>query len=264
VINGDVNCYNGNIEVDGRLTINGSVGDDAVITAKGDIIVDGFVAGATLKSGQNIMIRSGVNANGKGSITANGTVKGNFFENAIVTANGNIESNYFLNCIINTDGKIIAKGNKSKIMGGKVRASVGIESAYIGSYGSTNIFLDVGDVDFINKRIAENQKCMSHVEEELSQLIIGKYKIESRFLVDELEKNDIYQKTLKAIEIKTNQKHETANEITRLQDVAKAAERAYISVKIEMQQESKVVLGGKAKRFRGAVKHTILTSSNKR
>jgi uncharacterized protein (DUF342 family) len=263
VINGDVNCYNGNIEVDGRLTINGSVGDDTVITAKGDIIVDGFVAGATLTSGQNIMIRSGVNANSKGSITAGGTVKGNFFENATIVANGNIESNYFLNCMITTDGKVIAKGNKSKIMGGKVKASVGIESAYIGGYGSTNIFINVGDLADINGRISDNQKRMSHVEEELSQLIIGKYKIESRFLVDELEKNEIYQKTLQAIEIKTNQKSEAANEIKRLQDVARAAERAYINVKIEMQQDARVVIGGKAKRFRGAVKHTILTKSNK-
>ncbi len=263
VINGDVNCYNGNIDVDGRLTINGSVGDDAVISAKGDIIVDGFVAGATLRSGQNIMIRSGVNANGKGSITAEGTVKGNFFENAVISAKGNVESNYFLNCEIETDGRIIAKGNKSRIMGGNVRASIGIESAYIGGYGSSHIYLDVGNMKWINERMEKYQKLQSHIEEELSQLIIGKYKIESRFLVDELEKNSIYQKTLQAIDIKSEQKTYTSNEINRLRTVAKAAEKAYINVKIEMQQESRVILGGKPRKFRGDVKRMIITTKNR-
>ncbi len=259
VINGDVNCYNGNINVDGRLHINGSVGDDTVITAKGDIIVEGFVAGARLKSGQNIIIRSGVNANSKGFIIADGAVMGNFFENAVIAAKGNIESNYFLNCDIQTDGKVVAKGNKSRIMGGSVKAAVGIESAYIGNYGASSVFIDVGNITWINSRVSGCQEMLYKVEEELSQLNIGKYKIEAKIPVDELNGSSIYQRTLQAIQIKTDERKDLSYEVARLQRVAKAANKAYINVKIEMQQDSKVVLGGKVRRFKGDVRHMTLT-----
>lgn len=259
VINGDVNCYNGNINVDGRLHINGSVGDDTVITAKGDIIVEGFVAGAKLKSGQNIIIRSGVNANSKGFIVADGAVMGNFFENAIVAAKGNIESNYFLNCDIQTDGKVISKGNKSRIMGGNIKAAVGIESSYIGSYGASSVFIDVGNIAWINGRVAGCQEALYKVEEELSQLNIGKYKIEAKLSVDELNNSTIYQRILQAIQIKTEERKDLSYEIARLQRVANAAEKAYINVRIEMQQDSRVILGGKVRRFKGDVRHMRLT-----
>lgn len=255
-INDNVNCYNGNIEVDGRLHIAGSVEDGAVVKAKGDIVVDGYVAGAQLESEQNILIRAGVNANEKGKITAKGSISSKFFENADVEARGNIMSGYFMNCRIKTDAKMIAQGEKSRIMGGNIQAAAGVEAAYIGGHMASSVYMDVGNKEEVNQRLLTAKKRCKHVQNEILQLTVGKSKIEDKIKGEELQKSTIYQKTLQAIEIKTSQKKDLDDEIKRLERVMKLTDRAYIKVGIEMQQESRVILCGRPVHLKGDTKRT--------
>lgn len=257
-INGDVNCYTGNIEVDGRLHITGSVEDGAVIKAEGDIVVDGYVAGATLESEQNITIHSGVNANCKGELIAKGSVNAAFFENAQINAKGNVQADYYLNCTIFSDGKVIAKGKKSRIMGGDIKAILGVEADYIGGYMSSAISLDVGNKEDINLRIAEAKNMLARTENEIAQLVVGKDKMELKFDIEELKKNVVYLKTLKAIDYKNNYKQELEHEIERLNRIYGLADRAYIKIGIEMQANSRVIIANRLWHITGPVKHTEL------
>lgn len=257
-INGDVNCYTGNIDVDGRLHITGSVEDGAVVKAKGDIIVDGYVAGARLESEQNVVIHSGVNANGKGIIIAKGSVNAAFFENAQVNAAGNVVADYYLNSAIFTDSKVIAKGKKSRIMGGDIKAMLGVEANYLGGYMASSIMLDVGNKEELNLRIAEAKNAYAHTDNEIAQLVVGRDKIESRLSNEELMKNIVYLKTLKAIEIKNEYKTELEHEIERLEKILLMVDRAYIKVGVEMQANSRVIIGNRLWHITGPVKHMEL------
>lgn len=259
IIDGDVNFNNGKIDVDGRLHIKGSVEDGADVKAKGDIIIDGYVAGAFIEAEQDIVIHSGVNANGKGKIKAGGSVNGKFFENASVVAKGDVYGSYYMNCQICTDGKVIAWGNKSKIMGGSIKAAVGVEAAFIGAYMSSSVFIDVGNKVDIEIRDEQLKKQYDHIKVELSQLLNGKKKIESGLGSEELKKSSIYKKTIQAIEIKNSQKEELIHERERMKNVLRAADGAYLNVKVQMQQDSRVILGNRPMRFSRDIKHTRIT-----
>ena len=80
-------------------------------------------------------MRSGVNAADQGSIQAGGQIMGKFFERVRLAAGGDIEGNYFLDCNVYSEGRVLAKGGKSRIMGGEMTASAGVEAGIIGNYG---------------------------------------------------------------------------------------------------------------------------------
>ncbi len=261
VINGNVNCYTGNIAVDGRLHIIGSVEDGASVSAKGDIVIDGYVAGANVISEQNIMIRSGVNANCNGQIIAGGSVNARFFENASIRAKGNVSGDYFMNCNIETDALVQASGTKSRIMGGNIKAAVGVEATYIGGYMSSNLVLDVGNTEDIRVRITEQKSWLIHIENELMQLRLGKDKIEAKLDEEAREKSTIYGRTMRAIAIEEARRAEANREIERLKRVLRVAESPEIKVRGSMSMDTKVILGMRLRRFDNDVRQTVITKA---
>ena len=86
LVNGDVNSYSGSVIYDGTVHVSGCVSGKAVIRATGDVVVDGFVSGGSIEAGNNVILRSGVNAADQGSIQADGRIMGKFFERVRLTA----------------------------------------------------------------------------------------------------------------------------------------------------------------------------------
>lgn len=86
LIQGDLTRINGNIEYEGTVHVQGNVNDMTQIRAGKDIIVDGYVEGAKLYAGNNIMIRKGANAANQGYIESGGKIMGSFFESAALKA----------------------------------------------------------------------------------------------------------------------------------------------------------------------------------
>ena len=129
----DLTIYDGEIDFNGTVQVKGSVHENVVIHATGDIIVSGYVESAKLVAGRDIIISGGVNADENGSYIAERNIQAGFFENANVTAGGNIETGYLLNCDVTSKGVIRTKGKKSMICGGCVRAEGGFEVGTIGS-----------------------------------------------------------------------------------------------------------------------------------
>jgi uncharacterized protein (DUF342 family) len=263
VVEGDVNRYNGNLVYDGTIYIKGSVSDMVNIQAKGDIIVDGFVEGGMLQAGQNVIARGGVNAGGKGEILAGGLVMGSFFEAVSVKARGSIEGNYFLNCQLETENKVIARGGKSRIMGGQASAMAGIESNAVGHYGNSGTLLDVGDVQKLDEKIYAYKKRREKVKSEVSRLEEGKHKLRNTFGNEEAETNSIFHKTCLALQQKEEELRRLGEELERLNKVHKRADRAYIRVTGEVLPGVTVRIAGETTQFQSGAYGVYMIAGNK-
>lgn len=231
---GDVNRYSGSVIFDGSVHIKGSVSDMAVIKATGDIIVDGFVGGAVLSAGNNVMLRGGVNSAGRGSIEAGGKIMGDFFERVTLKAQKSIEGNYFLNCNVETDAKLIAKGRKASIQGGTVTAAVSVESAVIGNPGSIRTRVIVGDLFALTQRATQTESRMKKVLDERDKLTEGKEKLLKLYGEEAVLGNKIYQKTCLAIEVKNEEWEALKKEAEHIQKVKEQAVKANVRVTKEL------------------------------
>jgi uncharacterized protein (DUF342 family) len=86
----NVNFETGNIRFDGSVVIEGSIADGFAVEAGGDIQVGSSVGKATLKAGGSILLKTGINGNGKGIIECGGDLFAKYIESSIVNCQGNV------------------------------------------------------------------------------------------------------------------------------------------------------------------------------
>lgn len=260
VIQGDV-TYNSNcLEYDGNVHIFGSVRNRAVIRAKGDVLIEGSVEEADISAEQNVIIKGGVNGGLGGQITAGGAVKSSFFESAKVRAKGGVEGNYFLNCDIQSDDKIIARGNKSKIIGGKIVAAIAVEASVIGTYGTRTMII-VGDLEWLRGRLRKLYAQKESNEETIEKLLEGKQKLRNLFGDRDAEGKSLYQKTCSAISTKEDEQRDIDKEIKRLNRIIGNAGHAYVWAIRKLQQEVFFSINGRKKHLDAMDKGVRLTGA---
>lgn len=231
---GDINRYSGSVMFDGSVHIKGSVSDMAVIKATGDVIVDGFVGGAMIQAGNNVMLRGGVNAAGRGCIEAGGKIMGDFFETVTLKARGGIEGDYFLNCNVETDAKLLAKGSKARIQGGNIIAAQGVESAEIGTAANVRTYITAGDMLSLERRQSLIDSRMQKAAEEQEKLEEGRDKLLKLYGEEAVNGNKIYQKACVAIEMKIEEQEALLKEAEHVQGVKEQAIKACVRVSREL------------------------------
>lgn len=261
-VNRDVNSYNGSVVYDGTIHISGSVSGKAMIRAAGDVIVDGFVSGGTIEAGHNVILRGGVNASDQGSIQAGGQIMGKFFEHAKLTAGGDIEGNYFLDCSVYSEGKVSAKGGKSRIMGGEMTASLGVEAGIIGNYGSVKTVVTVANLYELTEQLEILKEQQKKVESEQEKLEEGKEKLQ-KMMNDGVEYDHrIYQRILQALEIKQNEWNTLDLRKEHLKIVKRDAMQACVNVLKELRPGTVVVINGLTRVIVDTTPGTALTEQN--
>ena len=144
----------GNIDFNGDVNITGSVRSGVTVHAMGSIYVGGFVEGATLIAGKDIVLKDGVNTKNSGKIEAGGNISGRFFENTEVIAKGDLQCNYILNCRVLTYGRIFVEGPIGSIIGGDVTGVMGISTTSCGHESNVKTLLRVGSTKEIRKEYA--------------------------------------------------------------------------------------------------------------
>lgn len=241
---GDINRYSGSVVFDGSVHIRGTVTDMAVIRATGDVTVDGFVGGAVIQAGNNVVLKGGVNAAGRGSIEAGGKIMGDFFEMVTLKAREGIEGNYFLNCNIETDAKVIAKGSKARILGGNIVAAAAVESAVIMNAGNVRTYITVGDLFSLEKRASSIEAQMQKALEEKEKLTEGKEKLLKLYGDEAVEGNKIYQKACIAIEMKDEERETLEKEAAHIKRVKGQAIKACVRVARELYPNVMLSING--------------------
>lgn len=261
-IDGDCTRYSGSTEYDGTVLVKGDVRNMAKITASGDIIIEGTVGCAYLSSGGNIIIRGGVNADGKGLIEAKGNITGSFFESANLKAGGIIRGGYFLSCTAQTDNKLLAVGGKALIQGGKVSAALGVEAFNIRTYSGSKTTIILGDTSDLLVRRQEIIKKITKATDEVRKLRDGKYKLIQVFGTELVQKQAIYAKTCQALEQKESElsEHDTQNE--HIESIIQSTLTSYLKVTGTLQAGVLVDICGVKKLFEFAVYNKKLTAES--
>lgn len=189
----DVDASTGDIEYEGNIEIPGMVKTGFTVKAKGDIIVNGGVEGATLIAGGNIIIRRGVQGMGKGHLTAGGDIAGLFFESANVEAGGDVISGPIMHSHVSAGGKIISSGKKGFIVGGEVSCKQYIEALSIGNKMETQTILKVGVDEQIREEMKNTVNRVTELSKEIEEItpviqdLIEKQKNKVKLLPDKVQ-----------------------------------------------------------------------------
>lgn len=175
---GDVDASTGDIVYDGNVTVKGNVITGFSIHAKGDIIVNGVVEGATLVSEGHIILKRGMQGMSKGRMEATGNIVTKFIENAIVKAGGYVTTEAILHSKVSAKGEIIVGGKKGFITGGEIRSGISITAKTAGSTMGTNTLLEVGTDPSVMEEFRNLEKVITSKKADLNKLlpIVESYK----------------------------------------------------------------------------------------
>lgn len=132
-IKGDVGVETGNINFQGQVIINGNVTSGYSIECDGDLVINGVVEGATLRTNGSLVISRGIQGHDNANIYCEGNLTSNFINSATVFSRGDIETGAIMNSIVKSDGKITVKGKKGLIVGGDITSKSDIEANVVGS-----------------------------------------------------------------------------------------------------------------------------------
>lgn len=167
----NVDASTGDIVFDGSVEIAGNVNTGYRVEASGDVIVQGVVEGAVIKSGGNIVIKRGVQGMDRGELEAKGNVTVKFLENCKVICEGALKADAVLHSDVNCKGTIEVCGKKGLINGGYVRTYASITAASVGStMGSSTKVEVLGNKELLLKQ-AELGESISSTEMEIQKIV---------------------------------------------------------------------------------------------
>lgn len=174
----DVDTSTGDISYEGNVTVKGNVITGFSIYAKGDIVVNGVVEGATLVAGGHVILKRGMQGMSRGKIEAGGNVVSKFIENAEVKASGYISAEAILHSKVSAKGEITVGGKKGLITGGEIRSGISISVKTVGSAMGTPTTLEVGVDPRVMEEFRELEKTIKQKQNDLDKLlpIVESYK----------------------------------------------------------------------------------------
>lgn len=179
-VQGDVDLKTGNIIFLGTVIINGNVEDGFSVKAAGNIEVNGTVAKAELDAEGDIIVHQGITGKNAGLVRAGRSLWARFIENATVEA-GNmvVVSDGIINSQVDAFKRIICRGKRASIVGGRLRASEEINAKSLGSPTSgTETVCEVGidpkskfQLETLMAKKTEMEKQLDEIQLNLQTLI---------------------------------------------------------------------------------------------
>ena len=170
VVEGDAGLATGDIDFSGNVLIKGNVGSDFLIKAGGNVEVLGFVEGATIVAGNNIVLRHGIQGMDKGKLVAGGNIIAKFIQNSTVEAKGCLYTEAIMHSKVEVDDSVIVEVNKGLIVGGSVQATNLISAKIIGSPMSTATHIQISMTLSLHHKHSTTQTALAEKRKQLSQL----------------------------------------------------------------------------------------------
>lgn len=171
VVNGDVDLATGNIDFIGSVRVQGAVREGSTVKCAKDLEVEGWVGGATVVAGGNIVIKQGIRGTETGSVTASGNLVVRFIENAEVKAGGNVEvGEAIMHSRVESGKEVIVRGKKGLIVGGVVAAGQKISAKVFGSQLATRTRVEVGIDPELRGRLVQVVSELGETEKHLDQV----------------------------------------------------------------------------------------------
>lgn len=204
-ISGDLDMTVGNITFDGDVSIGGEVATGMKIQVSGNVEISGHVGAATIIAGGDVVLKSGMQGEQLGVVTAGKDVSGRFFEGVTITAGGNIKANYLFMCRSEAEGSILIAGSKGAIVGGESIALNNIEAQYLGNNAYVTTHVKIG---FTEKYIDKYNKLNKKIEKIRSEMVVFDNAMKN-YTSDEPRKmaidEEMYGKITQAYDIKKSE-----------------------------------------------------------
>lgn len=222
----DVDNSTGNVRYSGNVHINGNVKGGFSVVAEGDVIIEGVVEDAFIRSGGQIVVKCGIHGKHKGLLEAKGNVISQFIENGRVFAGGYVETGSILYSDVNAAGDVTVEERKGFISGGVVRAGGRVTSQTIGSDMGAPTKIEVGiapkkkeryiflqrEIHQLNDRInnitpiirtykeyiLKGKQLDSKNQLYLQKLLMEMQQLKGTLLKDRLEYNNLHQDMLRS------------------------------------------------------------------
>ena len=258
-VNGNLDMSMGNIDFNGDVNITGSVRSGVTVHAMGSIYVGGFVEGATLIAGKDIVLKDGVNTKNSGKIEAGGNISGRFFENTEVIAKGDLQCNYILNCRVLTYGWIFVEGPIGSIIGGDVTGVMGISTTSCGHESNVKTLLRVGSTKEIRKEYAELIMELKEVDGQIETFEMANKKFEmiKQNMPEKYDSKMALRVTQSKI-VKMAQKAKLEEKSKALYNLIRDSERAVVKVKNHIYPGSRVYMDDKTYMPSSVFSHIIV------
>lgn len=167
----DVGVASGDIDYEGNVEVKGNVVTGFTVKAKGDIIVNGVVEGATLIAGGQIILKRGIQGMGKGVLEAKGNIIAKFIENCKVITDGEITTDAIMHSDVKAKGNITVSGKKGMITGGNIRSTESIIATTLGSIMGTQTVLTIGIDPVVLDELKKVEERLEQIGEEQKKLV---------------------------------------------------------------------------------------------
>jgi uncharacterized protein (DUF342 family) len=176
IIRGDVDLNVGNLNVNGNLTIEGSILQGYSVKASGNITVQGNIEEASVECGGDLLVEGGIIGSPETDINVTGTLTTNFIRNGNITSGEDIHvATSIMSSHITSNGAVYATAEKKgKVVGGTISGRRGIEVWSAGNLSGVKTTLIAG-VDLererqlkeIHQKIKENKEMILKLKKAL-------------------------------------------------------------------------------------------------
>lgn len=170
VVEENAGIATGDIDFMGNVLVKGNVESGFTIKAGGNIEVLGFVEGATIIAGNNIVLRHGIQGMDKGKLVAGGNIVTKFIQNSVVEAKGSLHTEAILHSQVAVEDSVVVENKKGLIVGGSVQATNLIMAKTIGSPMSTVTNVQISMSLSLHQRYKEVQTILEQKRKQLSQV----------------------------------------------------------------------------------------------
>lgn len=172
MVNGDVSLETGNIVFLGSVVVSGSVQDNFVVKAAGNVEVKGTVQKAFIEAEGDIIVHQGISGREEAKIeSTGGSVFAKFVQGANVVAEKDvIVPEGILHSRVDAGNRIYSIGKRAKIVGGIIRAGNEVNARYLGAEVSTTTEIRVGINPKVLQQIADLEGAKNKTDDELKKV----------------------------------------------------------------------------------------------
>lgn len=262
VVEGDVSLSTGDVNFANDIHIRGNVLTGvSVVSAKGSIIVDGYVEACELYAGKDVVLKNGMQGNGKGKIIAGGSVSGKFFEQVTIEAGGDVRANAVMNSKVTATQDIIVSGRFGIIIGGELRAERYVSATIIGNMAEVPTRIYAGVEADLFSTLMKLEKQQAALEEELQKIVNGINQID--ILVEKTKREDLTMKKVMLIRGKIDKENRisaSVKEKQKIMDQMSRANAAKITVQKTLYPGTKVCINGVKKAIMEEMSHVEISA----
>ncbi len=154
----------------GDVHIHGDLCSGATICAIGNVQIDGAVEVCTVEAGENIIVSSGVQGQGRAVLRAQKSIYAKYLENCGVYAQESVQADCIINCEVYSNGDVRVRTGRGVIIGGTIRAAREVSAATVGSKAERTTLIILGGKPCEGAERAQILAEIQGMEEEMSQL----------------------------------------------------------------------------------------------